>query len=254
MDKKALLSHLVAIYEEIEKTINDCYTIYEDNSMLGVYLRAETIRSYEEMNAQEITNAYNETEKVIKKATEFLSDISHFSAFPSVKLLISNKEEVEPIAFINTSVDSLCNDLSENLNALNNLRVKIGKIIEKIEFLPAFAPEQIVSVQYYPEKHKLTINKKSILVGDGARYDLLLRAFFNETEYSLLNGEVCDGDIYLLAENDGLLAGKTRLEKRKYLLDGYRLLNDKVRKIVPDGKDLVYRVENGFVLNPELNP
>lgn len=252
MDKKALLSRLVAIYEEIEKAIIRYLPIYENGNLLDADIKANTKYSYEEIVLPDITNACNEIEKTIEDVNKFLLDGSHFSAFPSIKILINKEEKIKPIAFTDMSVDSIYNDLAESLNILNKLKVKIEKIIEKVEVLPASMPEKIISVRYYPEKHKLTIDGRSILIGDGARYDLLLRAFFNEEEYSLLSGEVCDGDIYLLAEDDGLLADKTKSEKRKYLLDGYKLLNDKVRKIVPGGKDLVSRVENGFVLNPEL--
>ena len=69
----------------------------------------------------------------------------------------------------------------------------------------------------------------------------------------MLTEEVCDGDIYELAEKDGLLMEKSKEEKRQYILDGYILMNKEIRDIVPGGKNLVKRVHrHGFILNPEL--
>ena len=101
-----------------------------------------------------------------------------------------------------------------------------------------------------PEKQSLKINDKIIAVGRGERCDTLLRAFFKNGRRNLLNTEICDADIYELL--DGVRAGQDKSSKQKWILNGYRLLNDKVRKIVPNGEDLIVRIENGFVINPKL--
>ena len=258
MDKKALLSRLCALYDELGITISDTIPIYENNIKLGETIfksdmpTSDDLKMVDELYCQELEKAGAKIWTMIKKTEKILSDKELFSAYPSLKMLINKKEDVKPIAFTNASLKNTGYDLAEELNRANELKQKLEKIIEKIEMLPDSKIEQIISIRYLPEEHTLVVNDNNILIGNSVKYDLLLRAFFNEQDYSLLSGQVCDGDIYSLAEDDGLLIDKSKAEKRKYVLDGYKLLNDKIRRIIPDGKDLVIRVENGFILNPDL--
>lgn len=258
MDKKALLSRLCALYDELDITISDTIPIYENNIKLGeTMFKSDTPISEEwkmadELCCQELEKAGAELWEVRKKSEGFLFDERLLLAYPSLKILVNKAEDIEPIVSSDASLNGTPYDLVEDLNRANELKQKLKEVIEKIETLPDAKVEQIISIEYLSEEHTLVVNGKNVLVGNSTKYDLLLRAFFSEREYSLLSGQVCDGDIYSLAENDGLLVGKSKAVKRKYVLDGYKLLNDKVRNVIPNHKDLVVRVENGFILNPDL--
>lgn len=267
MDKKALLSNLVSTYDELtsilEKSISEYRELENEKvSAIPSDMTEKLLASLDEQTIKEnnIVKLGERLSKVIEDTNRHIVDILP-SSIPSLKMILKNRENSELIIKCNEVIDdyySSCGGTNcfcsvvNKINDIKNMMLNIEKIIEKNENLQEFEDNVIYNIKYEPLKHKFTINNKSVLIDKGEKDDLFLRAFFLNPKFNLLTGEVCNGDIYELAEEDGISVGKSKVARQKFVDGGYRHLNDKIRQIVPNNKNLVAKVDNGLVLNPEL--
>lgn len=267
MDKKALLSNLVLAYDELTSILENSISEYKEleNEKVSVIpsdITEKHLASLDEQIAKEnnIVKLGERLSKVIEDTNRHILDILP-SSTPSLKMILKNRENSELVIKCDKVIDDYYSSYGgtncyysvvNKINDIKNMTLNIEKIIEKVENLQEFEDNIIYNIEYEPLKHKLTINNKSILIDRGAKDDLFLRAFFSDSEFNLLTGEVCNGDIYELAEKDGMLIGKSKVARQKFIGGGYMHLNDKIRPIVPNNKNLVTKVDNGLVLNPEL--
>lgn len=272
MDKGSSLQKLYAIFEELGKKIETYISRYqfaETNKLIEINCKEQNNDehySIEEINQNQKTIQMidNELAEIIKQVSDSAPNYFPPTYGTSLKIMLNEQKSTSPIIKINDELiyyyvrhfeneENNYSPVVNKLNRLNEIRQNIKRIIKTIEEIPKADEEYISKIEYNPKTYTLTINNRNITFERGERYDLLARAFFANPDFTLLTEEVCDGDIYELAEKDGLLMEKSKEEKRQYILDGYRLMNKEIRDIVPGGKNLVKRVHrHGFILNPEL--
>ena len=256
MDKKALLSNLITVHDNLSMLLEESVSEYKE--LLSIRHLDETEerlicldgKSDIEKLSDKLTENIEETNTTLSKLKPLLN--------PSSRIMLDKRRYDEPLVERNDMIsyfynESIFRSVIEKINKINETKLNIEDVIERIEDLPEFENNVIYKIEYEPQKHKFTINNKSVPIKRSAKDDIFLKAFFMNSESNILNGEVCNEDILALAEEDGIrFTEEEKTAKRKFIDGGYRHLNDKVRSIVPDNKDLVIQIKNGFVLNTEL--
>ena len=269
MDKKALLKRLKAVLKKSHSDLKLILESYEDakkwEKKYGILSQLHDLSFDDNALARE----YESREKidtvirVAEKYSENLSDkieqlVCSSDCFiqvePSLRIYQNRNNFADPVARNDGGlIRYQYNDAAKLINELNEKIINLEGLIGIIEKIETSSVGEKLEITYLPERHILIVNGNKIVIGTrGERTDLLLRVFFKNKRHNLLSGEVCDGDIFEEMEFLSLKTGKTKAEKRKYILDGYRKLNNDIRKSIPNGEDLVIRIENGFILNPKL--
>ncbi len=142
------------------------------------------------------------------------------------------------------------------INRLNSVLARINLIAKEIENVldkKAIKLKYISTVSYDRAKNTLTINSKKQILGDrSGRISALLFALFGDGRHNLVSHDVDDARVFEIIEEADSEKYGDKASQRKCALDVYRIINDKVRKNIPNGEDLIVRIENGFAINPKL--
>lgn len=145
---------------------------------------------------------------------------------------------------------------ARRINKLNSVLAQINLIAKEIENVldkKAIKLKYISAVSYDRAKNILTINSKKMIIGDrGGRISALLFALFGDGRHNLVSHDVDDARVFEIIEEADPEKYGDKASQRKCALDVYRIINDKVRKNIPNGEDLIVRIENGFAINPKL--
>lgn len=145
---------------------------------------------------------------------------------------------------------------ARRINKLNSVLAQINLIAKEIENIldkKAIKLKYISAVSYDRTKNILTINSKKKVIGDkSGRMNALLTALFGDSRHNLVSHIVDDARTFRLIEEVDPEKYGNEAAQRKCALDVYIIVNDKVRKNIPNGEDLIIRIENGFMINPKL--
>lgn len=143
---------------------------------------------------------------------------------------------------------------AEDIKKLDTTRLNLAYMRKKIEGSTKQQNKSfITSIEYQSSTSTLVINGEPIDVGKrSSRNDFLLRVFFKNKRQNLLKCNIDDMDVLDALEEE--MPGKypTHREAMKYILDGYKLLNNRIRYLIPHHEDLIIRINRGFALNPKL--
>lgn len=145
---------------------------------------------------------------------------------------------------------------ARHINELNAVLAQmdlIAKEIENIVDKKAVNLEYISVVNYDRAKSTLTINGKKQTIGEKSpRMSALLAALFGGKRRNLVSQNIDDADIFEAIREVDQEKYNDKASQRKCVLDTYKIINDKIRKNIPNGEDLIVRTDNGFTINSEL--
>lgn len=147
-------------------------------------------------------------------------------------------------------------DAARHINELNAVLVQMDLIAEEIERIldkKAVKLEYISIVNYDRTKSVLTINSKKQTIGaNSPRMSALLAALFGGKRRNLVSQNIDDADIFEVIREVDQEKYNDKKSQRKCVLDTYKIINDKIRKNIPNGEDLITRIDNGFAINPKI--
>lgn len=147
-------------------------------------------------------------------------------------------------------------DTARHINELNAVLAQMDLIageIEKVLDRKAVKLEYISIVSYDRTKSVLTINSKKQTIGaKSPRMSALLAALFGSKRRNLVSQNIDDADTFEAIREVDQEKYNNKASQRKCALDTYKIINDKIRKNIPNGEDLIVRTDNGFTINSEL--